>query len=136
MSIKLLADPASRHELQDDLESFFWAVVYHGFRYLELEVSVPQTYLQDRMKSIFDSYRPLIDGSLGGGVGKIAFLWDPSPTLGLKCKPMQKWIDAVMNMVKAWIDYVKQRKLATHVDPPIPNVPNDINAQKLVMQMD
>ncbi|KAF8883701.1 hypothetical protein BD779DRAFT_1674409 [Infundibulicybe gibba] len=73
MSIKLLTDPASRHELQDDLESFFWAVVYHGFCYLELNASVPQTYLQDRMKAIFDSYRPLIDGS-PGGVGGIAFL--------------------------------------------------------------
>ncbi|KAF8875393.1 hypothetical protein BD779DRAFT_1651255 [Infundibulicybe gibba] len=140
MSIKLLMDPASRHELQDDLESFFWAVVYHGFRYLKLATPASGTYLQERMSSIFDSYRHLSDDSIGGGEGKIAFLSSSLLRLRLQCKPMQKWVDTILDMVKALSDYAEQQRRFTmpsdQEDSPVPSVPSVNEQQSLPREMD
>ncbi|KAF8888880.1 hypothetical protein BD779DRAFT_436398 [Infundibulicybe gibba] len=78
MSYKLVMDPKSRHELHDDLESFFWVMVYHNLRYLQYAEGVSLEFRQTTMKIVFGSTRNSHDNLARREWGKAVFLSDPS----------------------------------------------------------
>lgn len=69
MSIARLLDPYSRaHEVSDDLESFFWVLVYEVVRYKNDK----GMNLEDSMKHVFDWHsEPDKAGFVKGGDGKL-----------------------------------------------------------------
>jgi Fungal protein kinase len=74
ISIARLVDPWSRpHEVSDDLESFFWVLLYEVVRYRNTFKEI----LQAEMQIVFDQHtRPDTAGFVGGGKGKLACLAD------------------------------------------------------------
>ncbi|KDQ28303.1 hypothetical protein PLEOSDRAFT_1009535, partial [Pleurotus ostreatus PC15] len=72
MSIGLLLNPHKQHTTRDDLESFFWVVLYYGLRY------VPHTLVkrvQSVMAEIFDYHNfSHLDQKARGGYAKIAVI--------------------------------------------------------------
>lgn len=69
MSAFLLENPEKIHRLQDDVESFFWVLLYHASRYLKN--SIPVEKLDSMMKRIFDQVDPSFPGREDtGGMGK------------------------------------------------------------------
>ncbi|PPQ89807.1 hypothetical protein CVT25_007412 [Psilocybe cyanescens] len=72
MSIGLLANPAKVHHVQDDMESFFWLVLYHMLRYMKHDKI---TELEIIMEAVFDhSYKGKAGGLETGGDGKSALI--------------------------------------------------------------
>ena len=69
ISIARLLDPWSRpHEVSDDLESFFWVLMYEVVRYRSTA-----TNLRDAMRHVFDHHsEPDGEGIVTGGDGKLA----------------------------------------------------------------
>ncbi|KAF4579732.1 hypothetical protein EYR36_001551 [Pleurotus pulmonarius] len=72
MSVGLLQQPNKRHTTRDDLESFFWVILYYGLHYL------PHTHrdsLAHMMKEVFDQYDfAERDGMARGGNNKDALV--------------------------------------------------------------
>jgi hypothetical protein len=69
ISIACLLDPWSRpHEVSDDLESFFWVLMYQVVRYMNTVLN-----LKDSMQQVFDYHsEPDEEGIVKGGDGKLA----------------------------------------------------------------
>ncbi|CAA7269074.1 unnamed protein product [Cyclocybe aegerita] len=68
MSSLILRYPEKVHDLQDDLESFFYVVLFFTLQYLPVNLS--QAALVDLMQSVFEECR--LDRDLGVDVGGIA----------------------------------------------------------------
>jgi serine/threonine protein kinase len=73
ISIARLLDPWSRpHEVSDDLESFFWVLMYQVVRYRNTDSN-----LTDTMRDVFDYHsEPDSEGIVEGGKGKLACVKD------------------------------------------------------------
>jgi hypothetical protein len=73
ISIARLLDPWSRpHEAPDDLESFFWVLMYQVVRYKNTVTNV-----KDAMQLVFDYHSgPEREGIVKGGNGKLACVKD------------------------------------------------------------
>jgi hypothetical protein len=73
ISIARLLDPWSRpHEVSDDLESFFWVLMYQVVRYRNTVLD-----LTDSMQDVFDYHsKPDSEGIVKGGKGKLDCLSD------------------------------------------------------------
>ena len=72
ISIARLRDPWSRaHEISDDLESFFWVLVYEIVRYRAKKTRT----VEDHIRKIFDQhFEAEGTGMIKGGDGKLFFL--------------------------------------------------------------
>ena len=108
MSIKLLKNPTDLHELQDDLESFCYVVLYLALRYLpHNKVSV----LPAIMKNVFEHHYNVPNAVLGGG-GKSAMVHDRT-YIGedlefIDNKPLTTWIDSALTMIEDWYTSVRR----------------------------
>ena len=106
MSIKLLKDPADLHELQDDLESFCYVVIYLALRYLpHNKVSA----LPVIMANVFEHHYHISTGVFGGNgkndmvlsrgyIGKDLAFTDN--------EPLTSWIDAALRLFRDWYLYL------------------------------
>ena len=79
ISIARLLDPWSRpHEVSDDLESFFWVLMYEVVRYRSTA-----TNLWNAMRYVFDHHsEPDEEGIVTGGDGKLACVADAKLSSG------------------------------------------------------
>ena len=115
MSIKLLKNPSDLHELQDDLESFCYVMLYLALRYLpHNKVSV----LPAIMAKVFEHHYNVPTAVLGGE-GKSAMVHDQSyigPDLEFtNNEPLTTWIQIALIVIKDWyyyLDYLRRRKYA------------------------
>ena len=115
MSIKLLKNPTDLHELQDDLESFCYVILYLALRYLpHNKVSV----LPAIMANVFEHHYNVPTAVLGGG-GKSAMVHDRTyigPDLEFtNNEPLTTWIQIALIVIKDWyyyLDYLGRRKYA------------------------
>ncbi|KAF4579739.1 Fungal-type protein kinase domain-containing protein [Pleurotus pulmonarius] len=108
MSAALLQEPYKQHTVRDDLESFFWVVLYHGLHY------VPNSLFQaieTIMSSIFDYYDfTAPDGIARGGVVKMGVISHnsyigrrPRPNLTFtSCPPLTDFIFQAAAILKQW----------------------------------
>ncbi|KIM35933.1 hypothetical protein M413DRAFT_32162 [Hebeloma cylindrosporum] len=112
MSIKLLKDPTDLHELQDDLESFCYVVIYLALRYLpHNKVSV----LPAIMANVFEHHYNVPNGVLGGN-GKDSMVL----TRGYIGKdlnytnnePLTSWVDAALRLFRDWYLYFDGANIA------------------------
>ena len=120
MSIKLLKNPADLHELQDDLESFCYVVMYLALRYLpHNKVSV----LPAIMANVFEHHYNVPTGVLGGG-GKSAMVHDRN-YIGSDLdftdnEPLTSWIEMALRFVADWYAYLNQS--IKYMSPEIPRL--------------
>jgi len=110
MSIRLLRNPTAFHELQDDLESFFYIVLYLALRYLPHN-KVPE--LPVIMAKVFEEHSTM-PTAVVGGMGKYS-LFNDGGHLGEDLEftdnePITSWIDVTLKLVRDWYDYLGQSK--------------------------
>jgi len=99
MSAKLLRDPKKTNELNDDIESFVYVVVYTVLRYTrhnKLDV------LSKLLHTIFE-HKEKIDGDICGGSGKVIIGeilqgWEIPGN-----QPLQIWLEKATSAVTEWI---------------------------------
>jgi len=108
MSIKLLKDPTDLHELQDDLESFCYVVLYLALRYLpHNKVSI----LPAIMTNVFEHHYNVPTGVFGGH-GKYAMVgsrgYVGKDLAFIDNEPLTSWVDVALRMLKDWYDYLDQ----------------------------
>lgn len=108
MSIKLLTDPTDLHELQDDLESFCYVVIYLSLRYLpHNKVSV----LPAIMKHVFEHHYNVPTGVFGGNgkdnmVQSRGYIGEDLEFTNNK--PLTAWIDSALTIIEDW--YTSMRR--------------------------
>jgi hypothetical protein len=73
MSISRLRDPSTRpHEVSDDLESFFWVLLYQVVKCRNSK----GLSLEEQMRNVFDQQTEMDhDGNVTGGTGKLMCLY-------------------------------------------------------------
>jgi hypothetical protein len=108
MSIKLLLDPTDLHQLQDDLESFCYVVLYLALRYLPHN-KVPE--LRAIMANVFEHQCNMPTAVVGGG-GK-ALMVNSRAFIGKDLdftdnEPLTSWIDVALRFVADWYAYLDQ----------------------------
>jgi len=108
MSYRLLRDPSAYHELQDDLESFCYVVLYLALRYLPHN-KVPA--LPVIMKKVFEEHSTTPTG-VDGGDGKYS-MFSNRKHIGVDLeftdnKPITSWIDVALRVVGDWYLYLYQ----------------------------
>ena len=112
MSIKLLTDPTDLHELQDDLESFCYVVIYLALRYLpHNKVSV----LPVIMKYVFEHHYNVPSGVFGGNgkdnmVQRRGYIGKDLEFTGNE--PLTSWIDAALILFRDWYRFVDGANMA------------------------
>ncbi|KIM35917.1 hypothetical protein M413DRAFT_32149 [Hebeloma cylindrosporum] len=113
MSIKLLDDPTTLHELQDDLESFCYVVLYTALRYLPHN---HVTDLQTVIATVFEDHYTTRAEVRGGGAkmavvnGRGAIRRDLEFTDN---QPLTNWIDVALEVIQDWyryLDYLEKQK--------------------------
>ena len=113
MSIKLLKNPTDLHELQDDLESFCYVMLYLALRYLpHNKVSV----LPAIMANVFEHHYNMPTAVLGGA-GKIAMVNDRiyigEDLEFTENKPLTAWIDSAFTIIEDWYNSVRRWRRIT-----------------------
>ncbi|GLB33269.1 hypothetical protein LshimejAT787_0101530 [Lyophyllum shimeji] len=120
MSCLLLLGRHSIHTIQDDMESFVCAVLYHGVRYFPH--SQPNRVGQ-LMKDIFEYHGRKDDGTTDGGENKRRMMSQGTTFLGsnfhFDSAPLNEWIRLTFQAVKQWLDVV---------DPPKSDMEHDWDA--------
>src|SRR4051812_35732825 len=76
MSVSLLQYPQKFHTLQDDIEAFFWVIIYVALRYM-FQNNFLEGSLKEDLKYIFHTYRRNSRRQTKGGDGKRTYLADP-----------------------------------------------------------
>ncbi|KAG6881955.1 hypothetical protein C0993_012398 [Termitomyces sp. T159_Od127] len=94
------------HTIQDDMESFFYVMLYFGLRYLQHNYAgrVPSL-----LKLIFDYEDIDKDGFVIGGLQKSLLAMNYKRILGLKFKfsspPFQRWFEWYVQAIGEWIEH-------------------------------
>jgi len=129
MSARLLQDPRKSHEVQDDLESFFYVVLFNALRYTRhnLTASDPGSFMR-KMQWLFED-RVEGDGRAVGGSYKLSLIRTGGKHLGLletgplrfARKPMEEWYQMFLKSLSQWYQYnleqqVKDRAEALQED--------------------
>lgn len=70
MSMRLLGQPNKKHTLQDDLESFFWVLLYVIIRYLVTSLGNSFESIPTVMQTIFDVFASNGNQTVGGAYKK------------------------------------------------------------------
>ncbi|KAG6874953.1 hypothetical protein C0993_011410 [Termitomyces sp. T159_Od127] len=108
MSYLLLSGHHDAHTIQDDMESFFYVMLYFGLRYLQHNYArrVPSL-----LKFIFDYEDFDKNGSAIGGVGKGSLIMNSDIALGDNFKfssgPFQRWFEWSIKAIGEWIRHCK-----------------------------
>ncbi|KAF8871385.1 hypothetical protein CPB84DRAFT_792004 [Gymnopilus junonius] len=113
MSAHLCMNSSKISTLQDDLESFFWLVLYFVLRYMDH--NIPQEELPDLMDDIFDSYRNR-RGQAFGGQAKLAIIQSVSLTLLAyfevnQNSPMTTFVERVRRKFDRWYRHCSEIEL-------------------------
>ena len=90
MSTRLLTSPGSRHTITDDLESHYFVLMWTALHWVKH--SQPANPSID-MEHIFDQQRPLSDGIVRGGAGKVEMYGSRESELReveFTCKPFNE----------------------------------------------
>jgi serine/threonine protein kinase len=108
MSIKLLTYPTTRHELQDDLESFCYVVIYLALRYLPHN---KVSELPAIMTNVFEHHYNVPTGVFGG-TGKESMV-NSRRYIGKDLdftdnEPLTSWIDMALRFIADWYAYLNQ----------------------------
>ncbi|KAG6893425.1 hypothetical protein C0993_001122, partial [Termitomyces sp. T159_Od127] len=108
MSYLLLSGHHDAHTIQDDMESFFYVMLYFGLRYLQHNYArrVPSL-----LKYIFDYEDFDKNGSAIGGAGKAFLIMNSDLALGDNFKfssgPFQRWFEWSVKAIGEWIRHCK-----------------------------
>jgi hypothetical protein len=112
MSILLLEKPGKLQDLQDDIESFVYVVLYHAIRYMNHNGAdqVPTI-----MGGIFDDYKIDSHGNCRGGAEKRLLLNDWT-YLGLDFasldnSPLRRWLIYALGATEEWLSYATRRNV-------------------------
>ncbi|KAF4563161.1 hypothetical protein EYR40_007126 [Pleurotus pulmonarius] len=108
MSFGLLRDPHKRHTARDDLESFFWVILYYGLHYMSHSLAKA---IQGVLVDIFDKFsftHP--DGIARGGIAKVALVTSnvyigrrSRPELVFtRCPPLTDFIFRAVSILRQW----------------------------------
>ncbi|KAJ8523318.1 hypothetical protein ONZ45_g140 [Pleurotus djamor] len=113
MSYDLLSNPNKLHTVRDDLESFFWVVLFYGLHYVSHTLSGRRT-LDDKIYQIFH-HCTREDGIAHGGVYKrdlfggptvLHFtpktLSNPNPLEFTYSSPLTKFLHAARSLLRSW----------------------------------
>ncbi|KAG6895020.1 hypothetical protein C0993_010299 [Termitomyces sp. T159_Od127] len=96
------------HTIQDDMESFFYVMLYFGLRYLKHNCARDVSLL---LKFIFDYEEVDIKGSVLGGYPKISLITNFNEQLGDNFKfsssPFQIWFEWTVKAIGEWIRHCK-----------------------------
>lgn len=108
MSVFLLEKPHKVQDLQDDIESFFYVILYHVIRYMNHNKLSEVTNI---MEKVFDDYTEHADGQLTGGSGKSGMITRrlhvekdfeiPSN------RPLNSWLQYMLNSLKEWLFHIE-----------------------------
>ena len=105
MSTRLLSKPGSRHTITDDLESHFFVLMWTALHWVKHDQ--PDGAID--MELIFDQQRPLPNGIVKGGLGKVAMYQDEGSELHevkFACKLFSKLF---WDLWKLFAKYLRQR---------------------------
>ncbi|KAG9227028.1 hypothetical protein CCMSSC00406_0009990 [Pleurotus cornucopiae] len=111
MSIDLLMGEKRPHRISDDLESFFWVVLYHSLLYLPHN-KVNKLY--EIITGVFEQYTYYSEAK--GGLGKYAMVTkghhiggdSPPPLEFTENAPLTEFVKTILKLMRNW----KQRELA------------------------
>ncbi|KAJ8514730.1 hypothetical protein ONZ45_g7752 [Pleurotus djamor] len=115
MSIELLSDSTKLHTVRDDLESFFWVILFYGLHYLESTESKDPADLQSKIFKIFHEYMSTSGTATGGaykallfqGRGNLKLLFlnrrSPNPFKFTKTNPLTTFLYNAYDRVSSWI---------------------------------
>jgi len=110
MSIKLLKDPADLHELQDDLESFCYVVIYIALRYLpHNKVSA----LPVIIANVFEHHYNILTGVFGGNGKNDMVLsrgYIGEDLTFTDNQPLTSWIDSALTIIEDWYTATRRWK--------------------------
>ncbi|KAG6863593.1 hypothetical protein C0993_010928 [Termitomyces sp. T159_Od127] len=94
------------HTIQDDMESFFYVMLYFGLRYLKHNCARDVSLL---LKDIFDHEEVDVQGSVLGGYHKGSLILNPKMSLGGKfrfsSRPFQRWFEWSVQAIGEWIEH-------------------------------
>jgi len=103
MSVLLLDRPDKLQDLQDDLESFFYVVLYHALRYMRHN---KVNKVNAIIEKVFDDYVEDDDGQITGGDGKRALLNRKRLDFTLlESQPLNDWLQYALDAVDEWITH-------------------------------
>lgn len=115
-----LLKPGKVHDVQDDMESFFHVVLYHGLRYLSHNMD--PTELNLVMSRVFDEFNVAGDGTYKGGEAKHAMFRSRryvSEHFSIKDnEPMTLWINDALESVAQWHLFVDPPARRRYISAP------------------
>ncbi|KAF9465123.1 hypothetical protein BDZ94DRAFT_1189655 [Collybia nuda] len=101
-----LLKPGKFHNVQDDMESFFHLVLYHGIKYLH---HTPLPNARATMVTIFDECSVDPNGTYRGGEAKLAMFTNrrhiSTEFEFIDNTPLTFWLNFAMDAIKEWINY-------------------------------
>ena len=109
ISTRLLADPGSKHTITDDLESHYFVLMWTALHWVKHN---QPDYPSIDIENIFDQQRPLSNGIIMGGTGKIVMYGDRKSLLReveFTCKPFN---DLFWDLWTLFGEYLDQRRKA------------------------
>ena len=109
MSTRLLTSPGSKHTITDDLESHFFVLMWTALHWVKHNRSDAPAI---DMEHIFDQQRPLPDGVIKGGAGKVEMYGSRDSELHeveFACKPFNKLF---WDLWKLFARYLARRREA------------------------
>jgi hypothetical protein len=115
MSVFLLEKPDKVQDLQDDMESFFYVVLYHVVRYMNHNKLSEVTNI---IEKVFDDYTEHADGQLTGGSGKSGMItrrlhiekdFEVSSN-----RPLNSWLQFMLNSLKEWLSHIESLDKSCH----------------------
>lgn len=112
MSILLLERPGKLQDLQDDIESFVYVVLYHAIRYMN---HTGADKVPSIMEGIFDDYKIDSRGNCRGGAGKRLLLNDWT-YLDLDFAswgnaPLRRWLVYALGATEEWLFHATRRNV-------------------------
>src|SRR5277367_3330717 len=100
MSCRLLQNPEKIHEVQDDLESHFYLVLYLAMRYMSHNMTHD---ILSTMDALFDDYIVHHDGTATGGDRKISFIITKQPPRLDNNPALNDFMPAAQEYFTEWI---------------------------------
>ncbi|CAA7269097.1 unnamed protein product [Cyclocybe aegerita] len=125
LSARLLKNPLKIHSVQDDLESFFFLVLYYSIRYIPNDQGIQE--LKELHAELFEEcrWRSAI-GQYVGGQGKFFMITEGYHSLSVDFmdhKPLQKWLRSALRCIARFYWYcidVERKHFEEHKDEALP----------------
>ncbi|CAA7269098.1 unnamed protein product [Cyclocybe aegerita] len=125
LSARLLIEPLKIHTLQDDLESFFYLVLYYALRYIPYNQGIEK--LKELQSQIFEECRwNSTSGQYLGGEGKFFTITRGYHTLRINFvdhRPLQNWLRNTLGCIAEFYRYcidTEQKHFEEHEGEPLP----------------